>query len=68
MPTKPTKIKPDAAGICRFHESLGCPDSEKTSCWRCGWNPDNGVRERRVAAAMREYRLKLRTGEIRPPW
>lgn len=48
---------------CPYQERLTC--ANRSDCASCGWNPDSGVRERRVQAVLRDRRKKLRDG--RPP-
>lgn len=65
------KAQPDdmelGAGGCAYQpHGVTCARTASRDCAKCGWNPDNGIRERRVAKAMREYRRKVSTGEIRP--
>lgn len=54
------------AGGCRYTQGVTCASVKAGDCAKCGWNPDNGVRERRVAKAMREYALGVKAGKIAP--
>lgn len=55
------------AGGCPYRTNgVTCERTASRDCSKCGWNPDNGVGERRVAAAMREYRRRREAGEIAP--
>lgn len=54
-------------GGCTYQpKGVTCARTASRDCDKCGWNPYNGVRERRVAKAMREYRRKLDAGKISP--
>lgn len=52
------------SGGCMFQTGLMCGIHK--NCETCGFNPDNGVRERRIAKAMEEYRRKLELGLAYP--
>ncbi len=52
-------------GGCEFERNIIC-GTRTHECETCGFNPDNGVRERRVEKAMREYRVKLAAGLVYP--
>lgn len=55
-----------AGGCSHCANGVICERTESRDCGKCGWNPHNGVRERRVAKAMREYRRRREAGEIAP--
>lgn len=55
------------AGGCRYQkDGVICGRTASRDCSKCSWNPNNGVRERRVAKAMREYIRRRESGEIAP--
>ena len=45
---------------CLYNKIVECCDT--SGCKTCGWNPHDGVRERRVRRALREYRRERRAG------
>lgn len=54
-------------GGCTYQpKGVTCARTAAHDCAKCGWNPENGVRERRVAKAMREYAFGVDAGKILP--
>lgn len=66
MATADDDMEPGAGGCLHNKSGVICGRTESRDCAKCGWNPDNGVRERRVAKAMREYIRRRESGEIAP--
>ena len=51
-----------AAGRCRDNDNVTCSEP---LCDPCGWNPHNGVRERRIRAAIQDRDAELRRKKAR---
>lgn len=58
-----SKVGEDAE-TCKYEENMYavmCDLYNTSICKTCGWNPESGVKARRIARMMREYHARIIT-------